>query len=107
MVVIFNSATYNPCDSHSSHHAQPLAHIMSFSCPSLLQAGKQAPSLVSYQVVGPGLGPGSFLWACPPVSKEGAGAEAGAAAAGGSGHQPAGPVDQDPSPLVGQQGKVF
>ena len=52
-------------------------------------------------------GPGSFLWACHPVSMEGAGAEVGSAAAGDSGCQPAGPIGQDPASLVGQHGKVF
>ena len=79
-------SVYSPCDLHSTQPAQPLAHVMSFNHPSLLQTGKEATTLVSSQVisggtrvgtwviplgVSPGVhGPGSFLWACYLVSMD-------------------------------------
>ena len=79
-------SVYSPCDLHSTQPAQPLAHVMSFNHPSLLQTGKEATTLVSSQVisggtrvgtwviplgVSPGVhGPGSFLWACHLVSRD-------------------------------------
>ena len=65
-------SVYSPCDLHSTQPAQPLAHVMSFNHPSLLQTGKEATTLVSSQVTsgGRGLGPGSFLWACHLVSRD-------------------------------------
>ena len=65
-------SVYSPCDLHSTQPAQPLAHVMSFNHPSLLQTGKEATTLVSSQVTsgGRGLGPGSFLWTCHLVSRD-------------------------------------
>lgn len=94
-----------PCTLSTGHK---LRHLIA-QPPAHRETEAPAQPSTRYQLMGLGWGPGSILWACHPVSTDlghssgqvtlcpwrGEGAKAGAAAAGGSGHQSAHPFGQE------------